>query len=223
MVKMRISVCLTILVTLALSVWGWSYKDSYTDVTSDPDYLDSMVVAEIPEAFALEDCSTLLDTLPQVEFILRVTPTESYEQLFGIGQQKVVVQEVYSGKDVQSGQEIFITSRHWTLFLYDGERSVERGFVNVLKPGSDYLVFCSEIIEVKNQDTMVFRLFDDSYIAPVFCYENMENKVIEPSGETTYVPYTSVKNNEFFACTEAALAAWSDLKTEMLKLYPKEN
>lgn len=51
----------------------------------------------------------------------------------------------------------------------------------------------------------------------------MENKVIKPSGETTYVPYTSVKNNEFFACTEAALAAWRDLKTEMLELYPQEN
>lgn len=223
MVKMRISVCLTILVTLALSVWGWSYKDSYTDVTSDPHYLDSMVVAEIPEAFVLEDCSTLLDTLPQVEFILRVTPTESYEQLFGTGQQKVVVQEVYSGNGVQSGQEIFITSRRWNLFLYDGEKSIERGYVNVMKSDADYLVFCSEIIEVENQDIKVLRLYEDSYIAPVFCYENIENKVVTPSGETTYVPYTSVKNNEFFACTEVAVTAWSDLKTEMLRLYPKGN
>ena len=223
MIKMRTSVGLTILVALVLSVWGWSYKDSYTDVTGNPDYWDSLMVAEIPESLAIEDCSTLLNALPQVEYILRVTPSGSYEQLFGIGQQKVVVREVYSGKGVESGQEIFITSQCWTLFLYNEEKTAERGFVNVLKSGSDYLVFCSEIIEVKNQDTMVFRLYDDCYIAPVFCYENIENTVIEPTGETTYVPYTSVKDNEFFACTEVAVTVWNNLKTEMLKLYPKEN
>lgn len=223
MVKPSIAICLTILITLVLSIWGWSYKDSYTDVTSDPNYLDSMVVAEIPENFALEDINALLDNLPQVGFVLRVTPTEPYEQLFGIGQQKVAIQEVYSGKGVQVGHEIYVASQRWTLFLLDGEKSVERGFVNVLKPGLDYLVFCSEIIEAKNPDTMVLRLYEDSLIAPVFCYERTENKVVEPSGETTYVPYTSVENNEFFACTEATVNAWIELKDKLLAQYPKSS
>lgn len=221
MVKIRISVCFTVLLTLILAVFGWSYKDSYTNVTSEPNYLDSMVVAEIPETFAIEDCNALLDSLPQAEYIFRVTPSGSYEQLFGIGQQKVVVQEVYSGGDVQQGQEIYITSRRWNLFLYDGEKSIERGYVNIMRSGADYLVFCTEIVEVENQDITVFRLYDESYIAPVFCYENIENKVIEPSGETTYVPYTSVADNEFFACTEATVNAWSELKDKMIELYPK--
>ena len=124
---------------------------------------------------------------------------------------------------MQYGQEVFITSQRWNLFLYDGEKSIERGFVNILKTDTDYLVFCSEMLQVQNQNAVVFRLFDDSYIAPVFCYENIENKVIEPTGETTYVPYTSVKHNEFFSCTELAMAAWSNLKTEMLKLYPRSS
>lgn len=49
MVKMRISISLALLFTVILGVWGWSYTDSYTDVTRESNYMDSMLVAEIPE------------------------------------------------------------------------------------------------------------------------------------------------------------------------------
>ena len=180
-----------------------------------------MMVAEIPESIAIEDCNSMLEALPQVKFILSVTPTAPYEQLFGIGQQKVVVQEVYSGKDVEIGQEIYIMSQRWNLCLYDGENSIERGFVNVLKPDMDYLVFCSETVDSSQLNGKVFRLYENSHIAPVFCFKDIENQIIVPSGESTYVPYIYVKNNEFFASTENAASAWKNLKTEMFKLFPQ--
>lgn len=222
MVKMRSSISLTILFTVILGVWGWSYTDSYTDVTRESNYMDSMLVAEIPEAFAIEDCKNLNEMLPSVEYILSVTPSEEYEQLFGIGHQKVIITGVYSGDELVPGQEIYITTNRWNLFLFEGERSAERGFVNVMKFGAEYLVFGSEVLNFENENTIVLRLYEDSYIAPIFCYDEMTNVIAEVSGNTTYVSYRSVRNNEFFACTEDAIGEWLILKKNMLDLYPME-
>ena len=221
MIKMRISIGITMLLVVALAVWGYSHKDSITDVTSESNYLNSMMIAEIPEEFALADCKNLVNDLPSIKYIFRVTPSGEYEQLFSIGQQRVIVKEIYEGQDVAQGQEIILTTRDWTLFLLDGNRYIERGFINILKKDADYLVFCSEEIKIRKCDTKVFRIYEESYITPVFCYDNFENRIIEPFGETTYVPYVDVKDNEFFACTEVAMRAWSELKSQMLELYPK--
>lgn len=162
------------------------------------------------------------EILPSVEYILSVTPSEEYDQLFGIGHQKVIITGVYSGDEIVPGQEIYITTNRWNLFLFEGERSAERGFVNVMKTGAEYLVFGSEILNFDDENTNVLRLYEDSYIAPIFCYDKTTNVIAEVIGNTTYVPYTSVRNNEFFACTENALGEWLILKNNMLNLYPME-
>lgn len=35
----------------------------------------------------------------------------------------------------------------------------------------------------------VYRLYDESRIAPVFNYKDSQNIIIDTKGETTYVPY----------------------------------
>lgn len=111
-------------------------------------------------------------------------------------------------------------SNHWSLSLDGNPNSIERGFVNIMRVGNEYLVFVSQQVDVLNESIPVYQLYDDSYITPVFCYENQSNIIVSPGGDTTYVPYTKVRNNEFFAETETALDAWEKLKSEMLLAYP---
>ena len=220
MIKLRISVCLVLVLTIALGVWGWSYKDTYTDITNEVDYLDTMMVGEAPESIAVNDCEVLASSLPQVDYIFRVTASESIEHLYGVSQQKVVVQEVYAGDSSLVGNEIYITTRHWYIYIEDGQRLLGCGFVNYLALGKDYLVFCSEQVNTKSEGIAVYRIYEGSYITPVFCYADIENEIVAVAGMSTYVSYEKVKENEFFATTEGGLAAWRKLKKEMLNLFP---
>ena len=88
------------------------------------------------------------------------------------------------------------------------------------KEGEEYLVFISRQLERTNEVLPVYELYDDSQIAPVFCYESQPNVIVTPEGETSYVSYQKVRNNEFFAETEEVLSTWNKLKSEMLAAYP---
>lgn len=58
-------------------------------------------------------------------------------------------------------------------------------------------------------------------VDPIFCYEELERVVAAVSGESTYVPYREVFENEFFACTDTAMDELLQLKADMMEKYPK--
>lgn len=90
-----------------------------------------------------------------------------------------------------------------------------------MKEGKEYLVFVTEKVKTNSETLPVYRLYSNSMITPFFCYEDMENVII-PIGEgPTYVPYSQVKDNEFFSADEEGLEAWNSLKQKMLAAYPK--
>ena len=100
--------------------------------------------------------------------------------------------------------------------------STERNFVNVMREGSDYLVFLRDYDKIRWDDCTVYYLDENRVIAPVFCYDDIPNIVIPKSGSDTYVPYSEVRDNEFFAASQAGLDAWLSLKQEMLAAYPRQ-
>jgi hypothetical protein len=80
-------------------------------------------------------------------------------------------------------------------------------------------VFCDEQIS-SGRDTPVYRLYDETRTTPVFCYETIENVIIPTrEGESTYVPYEQVRDNEFFANDKETLDAWDGLKGMMIRRY----
>jgi len=212
---------------LALALFGLSRRGSYTNITKQPDYLDGLMVGEIPENFAKEDCKNRKDSLSQANLILRVRAEEPLETMFGVCRQKVHVEQVFQGDGLKTDDEIYLISSRWLLNISPvyAEKSVERGFVNVLRVGYEYLVFCGEQVDTLTGETNIYRLSGDgeSLVVPVFCYDDIDNTIVATSGESTYVPYSEVKNNEFFACTEGALKAIEELKREMLNEYPKSD
>lgn len=90
-----------------------------------------------------------------------------------------------------------------------------------MKEGKEYLVFVTEKVRTDSETLPVYRLYSNSMITPVFCYEDMENVIIPVGEGPTYVPYSQVKDNEFFSADEEGLEAWNSLKQKMLAAYPK--
>lgn len=210
---------LTAGVILAAAVFGIVKKQSYTNLTEQENYMEQLQVAEIPEKPAISSCSEMAEKLPDAPIILRVRAEEEIEHLFQTGRQKVHIQEVYAGEDLKAGEEIYLFSGHWCLSLTGEPDSVERGFVNVMEVGTEYLVFAAGQVQGLDTAVPVIELYDDFLIAPVFCYEDRDNVIVPAGEESTYVPYRDVKNNEFFAETGAALQAWEELKGKMISAY----
>ena len=77
----------------------------------------------------------------------------------------------------------------------------------------------SGIVGNAEDGTNVFRLQSGQFIVPVFSYSECENKVYPISGDSTYVPYAEVSNNEFFAVDNEGLNAFLALKAEMINKY----
>lgn len=201
------------------AILGVSKKASYTDITSKANYMDRFYVAEIPTSLAVDDCQILKERLPESPFIIKVTPKAQPENFFSGRRQKVTVEKVYSGNRLNVGDDIYITSNHWK--IYPGEKTLDTGFVNPMKQGSLYLVFLSEsVISPDDPSIPAFRLQSGNHIDALFYCDSCDNLTYPVSGDTTYLPYTKVKNNEFFAVDQKGVDAFLTLKKDMFKLFP---
>lgn len=214
---------LVLALTVGFGIFGGVNRQSYTDVTSQPDYLSQFAVAEIPANICVETCPELEVTLPEAPLILRVTPVSELVPEFGIFRFRFRVEAVYQGDAVAAGEEIWVASESWDILVEQtGGRYVECGFTNIPQQGREYLIFLSDRVE-EGEDGPVYFIQTSGLVAPtpMFCYEAIPNIVVETDGFSTYVPYSAVADNEFFATTQAGLDAMAELKEAMLERYPK--
>ena len=219
--KRRIRLTVTVVVILVVTIFGGIKKKSYTNIVAG-DYFSTVQVAELPGEMAAGTCEELENQLPEVPVILRVTAIDEIEHFFGGSRQKVSVNEVYRGEKMNVGEELYLYSAHWRLNATEDPAVLGRGFVNIMDTGVEYLVFLTGQVEDLYGNTPVCQLYDDALIAPVFCCESRKNEIIPTNGETTYVSYEKVKNNEFFGEDEMAVEAFEQLKEKMLAKYPKK-
>ena len=210
----------TICVFLAIMAFGIVKKQTYTDLVKQDNYLAQVQVAELAESIAENECVVMCQRLPDAAIILRVEVTGEIEHLFQVDRQKAVIRKVYAGNELEKGEEIYIFSEHWQLALDGNPDSIERGFVNIMEIGTEYLVFAEEVCEDLGTGILSVKLYDDFYITPVFSYEEHQNVIMPVSGDTTYVSYIDVMDNEFFVSSEEALWMVEELKSQMLSLYP---
>lgn len=215
--------CVIALAVIATAAWGISERGTYTDVTSDENYLDNFVVAEMVDTTCAMSCEIMRESLDDSPIIAQVTCTGDVEHLFYASQQPVTISKVFKGEGLREGNEIYLTSRRWRLLVQEDFRAIERGFVNVMKPGAEYLVFITEQVGA-SCGLPVYSLDEVSstmtMFAPVFCYEDSQNVVIPVPQDNTYVPYSEVKNNEFFVTSQEGMDIILALKAELIGKYP---
>ena len=221
--KLRGAFIVTMAAFLLVACYGIYEKRTYTDVTRDASYLETVYVAEIPENFALSCCAELERTLPEAPLVMKVSAVEELEYLAGTGRQKVRVEAVFQGGGVREGEEIYLTKTRWRFYpldLYGDGYAMDRGFVNLMEIGEDYLVFAGEQADSLGGRTPVYELFgEELVIAPIFSYRTHENRIVETDEHSTYVPYREVSANEFFAETQAGMDAFLALKENIFEQY----
>ncbi|MCB7126650.1 hypothetical protein LIZ53_10720 [Lachnoclostridium sp. 210928-DFI.6.3] len=215
--KYRFCVTVTVLLVFGFGIFGRGKLDTYTNITVDPNFINDFSVAEIPTSFAIQDCEILKKILPESPIILKVTPVDPPEFFFKGWQQKVRIEQVFSGENLASGSEIYITFDRWKASV--ARKEMNLSFVNFMKDGAEYLVFLSESIGYTKDGIEVFQLPKDHAIASVFSYEVHDNVIYPVSGESTYVPYKEVSDNEFFAVDTEGLDAFIELKNFLLEKY----
>lgn len=220
--RQKLLLFFTVCVFLSVMAFGIVKKQTYTDLVKQENYLAQIQAAELAESIAENECAVMSQSLPNSAIILRVEVTGEIEHLFQVDRQKVVIKEVYAGNELEKGEEIYIFSKHWQLVLDGNPNSIERGFVNIMEVGTEYLVFAEAVSEDIETGALVVKLYDDFYITPVFCYEEHQNVIMPISGDTTYVSYKDVMDNEFFVTSEEALQIVETLKSQMLSLYPRD-
>ena len=217
--------------TVAAAVYGGYTRSTLTDYTSGENWKDNFVVAGLLDSFGIEFCEQMKEYLPRVPYILRVEVLEDLEVLFGAAQQKVAVKQVYAGEGLEVGQEIYLSRSGWGISFVQ-PYSIERQYVNIMEVGREYLVFARGEIDVLKSDLPVYSCSNGYVpetgesipftIAPVFCYDHKDNVPVQPAGDHgTYVPYSEVRDNEFFGTTQEVVEAWEQLKAEMLQRYPR--
>lgn len=212
----------TVLALLLSLCFGIYKSQTYTDASSDVSYLEWIYVAEKSESHAISECEKLSEILPNAPVIARVTVLQEVEHLFHASRQLVQIRNIYQGDALKEGDQIYLTYQGWSLSLYGEPYSLERGFVNLLNQGEDYLVFLGSQADGLGEKTPIYELYGDyaeTSIAPVFSCEEHENKIVETGAEHTYVPYNQVSENEFFAESQAALEAMEALKEKMINQY----
>ena len=145
-----------LLVTVGFGVFGRMFYQSYTDVTSEPGYLDNFSVAEMSEERSENSSVELKQLLPQAPVILRVTALAEPEPEFDLYLYPFRIEQVYKGENLEVGDEIRVGRlEHRGLIIErEGGRYLEAGFVNVPKQGKDYLVFLSDYM-VKDGSRLV--------------------------------------------------------------------
>lgn len=218
----RLLLILTLCAFLAAMTFGIVKRQTYKDTLKQEDYLDQLLVGALWEEYLERQCANIQQSLPEAPIILRVEVVGEIEHLFGVDRQRVVIRQVYAGSGLEAGEEYYLFSGKWQLSLDGYYDSLERGFVNILEVGTEYLVFAEEVLEDPEGDLSAVKTYDGFSIDPVFCYEERQN-VIAPTidDDTTFVFYKDVRNNEFFVTSEKVLKMMEELKSKMLSLYPR--
>lgn len=201
----------------AAFIAGAVNRKSYTNYI-ESEGVSHFAVAELPGAMAETDCQRMLEEIPEAPQILRISVQSDSEYFFGGSQQKVQAETVYSGSALKPGDIFYLTASQWSL-TFNEPAAIQRGFINFLEPGREYLVFLSDPLDKLTGDLPVFSLFGDTIIAPAFCCDEIENTIAPIEGDTLYVAYDQVKENEFFGADQAALDAWAQTKQKLLEMY----
>lgn len=216
----------TAVIIIGIAAFGIHQKQSYTNLFSKPDALNSFQVAEFPEAMIPTISGQLLEELPKSSIIIRGIATGEKDYLFRVNQQTVSIQQVYQGgDDIQPGEEIHVASRTGFVFRDNPNgRLAELGFVNEMRAGMEYLIFLEKKIDTLKTDDQrdVYRLAE-ALITPIFGYEDRENVIVDVSQNySTYVDYSSVSGNEFFMTTQTGLNEIINIKRQLLIKYPRQ-
>ena len=206
---------LYLLAIVGFGIFGAINRQSYPDITAQPDYLNQLSVAVLPDEACAMASQDMLERFPHTPIIARVTPISDLIPLF------------YVGEELSVGEEILITDPSWCILVDDVYHHLEGGYVTPAQQGQDYLVFLSRQLEVVDgwADTPVFQLSGNGMISSIFCYNDLNSHVNTVPGGllNSSVPFSEIHQCEFMTATQEGMDILMDAKHALLAQYPKGN
>lgn len=220
--KSRVITVAVLIVFLAAGVFGIVKRQTYTDITSESNYLDNLNVALIREKSVLSCCDLLYKEIKKLPIVLKVECVEEREYVFSAGHQKVRVKEIFKGKELVKEEEVYLYSGRWG-FVFDTQPiSAQVCYQELMQPGEEYLVcLTGNTVKIYGEDAIAYEVYGDLLLQPIFLYGEREHVPVElsESADNTYVPYLNVKGNEMFSDTVAGYKAWLELKEKLFEIY----
>lgn len=203
-------------------VIGLIFRQTYSNVTTEEDFMEKYFSVALWDLDIVpSDYNELMKHhLPNSTSIIRAKITEEVSYTFKSSKQYVEVLDVFKGDELKVGDQIAITSLSWGLVFDNMSSNI--GFVNIMQPGDEYLIFLEEEIETLAPEEYHLYSLTESIITPIFNYDDQSNTVIplkDPNDR--YVSYEEVKDNEFMVSSDEALDALMELKHDLLRQYPK--
>lgn len=220
----------TIMVTAVIvaAIVGLIFRQTYTNITTEPNFMEehfSVALYDLdlaPDLINEDSSPPLIEVmrteLPNSNLIVRVKSHGKSRHIFKNTTQYADVLEVYQGDEVEVGDEIGIT--YHGMFFFD-DMSANLNFVNFLQPNDEYLLFLDQRVDSHDPKDDSLYEFNSSVIPGIFNYEEKDHTIMDVPETNWNVPYSKVKDNEFFVSSEANLEALTELKHELLELYPR--
>ena len=231
MKKKRIIIISAVTVVIAvIIVVAMKYRKNHRQII-DNNKLDNVWVTQ----FYKFETVNLLDEKEDMEgayedkseYILKIKCTRDtkfdYQTCTEYGQ----VEKIFKGDgELKEGDNIVMDRSGYHLFTEEsgvtgGIDAVSTGFVNFMKPGREYLVFIKEKIESELYDYDVYTI-EGFTIAPILCYEDIDNVIVPKKRSDHAVSYELVKDNEVFMETEELEKEYYDFKYRIISKFDEE-
>ncbi len=217
---MRIGIekILVLLLTLMGLILGIYSKSTYTNIMEEEDILDSFETAELAGDWLSANEEILADQEYAIKCRVISGPTYSFRTFT----YKVEVLEVFKGSDLNVGDEINIWRGSWSVRA--SEKRIDLGYINTLSTEKEYMVFLSERLDIPEEKYgVVYAMSGDIIGAPIFCYDDDFERVCAPLSTEedygSYVSYSLIKNNEFFASNETIMQSAYEYKYRVMSTY----
>lgn len=196
---------------------GLVKRITYTNATNKVEFMNEFKVATLSYENVVGNIERWRHELPNKNIVLKVQALGQIDYSFKTVIQNVKVLDVFSGENIQIGENIALASTGWRLYFDD--KTSDMGFVNFMSKDNEYLIFIDEKINTLSSNDEVYRISEEFLIPPIFNYKNTSHNFVQPIGESSYVPYEKVRGNEFFIATKESLDEIEKFKEELFEMY----
>lgn len=220
-----------LLVVVGTLTYGMFVRTTFTDRYREGNwtgesYHNCYTAALDNASFVANSIGFMEEELPDLPYCIKCRPISDPVISYDNMRYEVEVLEVFRAQgDISVGDHIWI-SRAWSISRSEDKEQVylELNFRNVMKQGSEYMVFLEGAEDMKQSKypDKIYRIPDYS-VAPFFAYEDGTNVYVTPaSSENTYIPYSEVSENEIFASNEAIAEIYLQAKKRIINTYDEE-
>lgn len=224
MKKITIHFLITGILFSALFIYGRYERSFHKEL--DISGLEEFYVGLLPDELVERQVPILQNDLPDSRYILQVSCMEEMQFQFSCGTQKVKIEHVFQGDDLEAGDEINILVS--TLVSLPeaggaGENACNLDFVNRLRVGETYLIFLDQKVETENG--LLYMQNDHFLVKPYFSYDHIQKNYFastNPDPDNNSILYKDVKDEEMFLMSEDSVNMMMDLKKELFQKYPKQ-